>query len=193
LKKWFVCLLLGLLPCGCAGTQHTGHEREKSFSEIQGGHLIGWGEKRHISLTDKQLDEIAQYGVGISEEEKLVVYYSMSRKRGRGEVGNAFLVKGEGEHGPFELVVHIASNMIHDIHTIKNPKDYTGNSVINKDFLMQFIGKDLIFSFEFAKEEEDVLTTPAKIKPIGNAFVTSVKIAKEIRKWLVITKVANLN
>lgn len=157
------------------------------------GHILGWGEKRHIRLTEKQLDEIANYGIKIREDEKLVVYYSMSRKRGRGEVGKAFLVNGEGEYGTFELVVHIVSNMISDIHIVKNPKDNNDNPVINKDFLMQFIGKDLTFSFEFAKETEDVLTTPAKIKPIRNVPVTSVKVAKEFRKWLVITKVAKLN
>ncbi|MFQ5714892.1 MAG: hypothetical protein ACE5GU_12750, partial [Candidatus Scalinduaceae bacterium] len=68
-----------------------------------------------------------------------------------------------------------------------------GNPVINGDFLEQFIGKDLTSSFEFIKELENVITTPAKIKPIRNAPVTSVKIAKEFRKWLVITKVAKLN
>jgi hypothetical protein len=182
IKKCFLCLLLSLLPCGCADIHHAGHEQEKPFSEIRGGHLIGWGEKRHISLTEGQLDKIAQYGAKINEEEKLIVYYSMVKKRGRGEVGTAFVIKCEGEYGPFELVVHIASNMIHDIHIIKNPKNYTGNFVINKEFLEQFIGKDLTFSFEFAKDKEDVLTTPAKIKPIRNASVTSVKIAKAFRK-----------
>ena len=193
MKKWFVCLLLGLLPCGCADIQHAGHEQEKPFYEIQGGHLLGWGEKRHIRLTEEQLDEIANYGIKIREDEKLVVYYSMSRKRGRGEVGKAFLVNGEGEYGTFDLVVHIVSNMIHDIHIIKNPKDDTGNPVINGDFLEQFIGKDLTSSFEFIKELENMLTTPAKIKPIRNAPVTSEKIAKAFRKWLVITKVTKLN
>jgi hypothetical protein len=192
MKKWFVCLLLGLLPCGCADIQHTGHEQEKPLYEIQGGHLYGLVEKRHIRLTKEQLEEIAHYGIKIREDEKVIVYYSMARKRGRGEIGKAFLVNGEGEYGTFELVVHIVSNMIYDIHIIKNPKGYTENPVINKEFLEQFIGKDLTFSFKFAKEKEDVLTTPTKIKPIRNASVTSVKIAKEFRKWLVITKVANL-
>ena len=61
--------------------------------------------------------------------------------------------------------------------------------MINKDFIEQFIGKDPTSSFEVAKDSEDVLTTPAKIKPIRMAPITSEKIAKELKKWLAIAKI----
>ena len=190
MKKWFVCILLILLPCGCAETPHAEHGQEMALREIKKGHLFGWVEKQHVRLTDQQIDELARYGIKISEQEKTIVYYSMTTRRGRSEVEKAFPVKGEGEHGTFELSVDIGRTItIQEIHIIKNPKDCTGEPVINKDFIKQFIGKDLTSSFELAKESEDVLTTHSKIKPIKMAPITSEKIANELRKWLVIAKI----
>ncbi|MBM2834863.1 MAG: hypothetical protein HW406_2024 [Candidatus Brocadiaceae bacterium] len=190
MKKWFVGMLLILLPCGCAETPHTEHGQEMALHEMKKGHLFGWVEKQHVSLTDQQINELTQYGIEISKDEKIVVYYSMTARRGRSEVAKAFPVKGEGEHGLFELVVDVGRTiMIQEIHIVKNPKDCTGEPVINKDFIEQFIGKDLTSSFELAKESEDVLTTPAKIRPIRMAPITSEKIAKELRKWLAIAKI----
>jgi hypothetical protein len=190
MKKWFVCILLISLPCGCAETPHAEHGQELSLHEMKRGHLFGWVEKQHVSLTDQQIDELARYDINIGEPEKAVVYYSMTTRRGRSEMAKAFPVKGEGEHGPFELVVDVGRTiMIQEIHIVKNPKDCTGEPVINKDFIEQFIGKDLTFSFEVAKESEDVLTTPAKIRPIRMAPITSENIAKELRKWLAIAKI----
>ena len=190
MKKWFVCMLIILLPCGCAETPHTEHGQEMALHEMKKGHLFGWVEKQHVSLTDQQINELAQYGIEISKDEKIVVYYSMTARRGRSEVAKAFPVKGDGEHGLFELVVDVGRTiMIQEIHIVKNPKDCTGEPVINKDFIEQFIGKDLTSSFELAKESEDVLTTPAKIRPIRMAPITSENIAKELRKWLAIAKI----
>ena len=190
MKKWFVCMLIILLPCGCAETPHTEHGQEMALHEMKKGHLFGWVEKQHVSLTDQQINELAQYGIEISKDEKIVVYYSMTARRGRSEVAKAFPVKGDGEHGLFELVVDVGRTiMIQEIHIVKNPKDCTGEPVINKDFIEQFIGKDPTSSFELAKESEDVLTTPAKIRPIRMAPITSENIAKELRKWLAIAKI----
>lgn len=190
MKKWFVCILLISLPCGCAETPHTEHGQEMALHEMKKGHLFGWVEKQHVSLTDQQINELTQYGIEISKDEKIVVYYSMTARRGRSEVAKAFPVKGEGEHGLFELVVDVGRTiMIQEVHIVKNPKDCTGEPVINKDFIEQFIGKDLTSSFELAKESEDVLTTPAKIRPIRMAPITSENIAKELRKWLAIAKI----
>lgn len=72
---------------------------------------------------------------------------------------------------------------------MKNPTDRDGNPIIDGDFLEQFIGKDLTSSFELAKESEDVLTTPAKIRPIRMAPIISEKITKELKKWLVVAKI----
>lgn len=149
-----------------------------------------WVEKHHVRLTDQQIHELAQHGIEISEYEKIVVYYSMTTRRGRSEVEKAFLVKGEGEYGPFKLVVDIVRTVTtQEFHIIENPADNSGNSVIDRDFLNQYIGKDPTSSFEIAKESEDILTTPEKIKPIRNAPVTSEKITKELRKWLFIAKI----
>lgn len=190
MKKWFVCLLLISLPCGCTETPHAEHGQELSLHEMKKGHLFGWVEKQHVSLTDQQIDELARYGIKIGEPEKAVVYYSMTTRRGRSEMAKAFPVKGGGEHGPFELVVDVGRTiMIQEIHIVKNPKDCTGQPVINKDFIEQFIGKDPTSSFELAKEPEDALTTPAKIRPIKMAPITSEKIAMELRKWLAIAKI----
>jgi hypothetical protein len=161
--------------------------------EIKKDHPLGWIREQSICLTDKQINEIAQYGIEISTNEKTIVYYSLVRRRGRGGIGKAFVVKGEGEHGPFELVVDIGSDRIQEIHVVKNPVDCTGDSVINRDFIEQFIDKDLTFSFEIVKESEDVMTTPTKIKPIKMAPITSEMIAKELRKWLVIDKILKRN
>jgi len=189
-KKWFVCILLISLPCGCAETPHAEHGQEMALHEMKRGHLFGWVEKQHVSLTDQQIDELARYGIKIGEPEKAVVYYSMTTRRGRSEMAKAFPVKGEGEFGSFELVVDIDRTItIQEIHILKNPKDCTGQPVINKIFIEQFIGKDLTSSFELAKESEDVLTTPAKIRPIRMAPITSENIAKELRKWLAIAKI----
>ena len=193
MKKWFVCILLVSLPCGCAETPHAEHGQEMALHEMKKGHLFGWVEKQHVSLTDLQINELAQHGIEISTHEKTIVYYSLVRRRGRGGIGKAFVAKGEGEHGPFELVVDIGSGRIQEIHVVKNPIDCTGDSVINRDFIEQFIDKDLTFSFEIVKESQDVLTTPTKIKPIKMAPITSEKIAKELRKWLVIVRVLKLN
>src|SRR3990167_4451326 len=95
------------LPCGCAETPHTEHGQEMALHEMKKGHLFGWVEKQHVSLTDQQINELAQYGIEISKDEKIVVYYSMTARRGRSEVAKAFPVKGEGEHGLFELVVDV--------------------------------------------------------------------------------------
>ena len=190
MKKWFVGILLILLPCGCAETPHAEHGQEMALHEMKKGHLFGWVEKQHVSLTDHQINELAQNGIEIGEGEKTVVYYSMTTRRGRSEVAKAFPIKGEGEHGTFELSVDIGRTiMIQEIHIVKNPKGCTGEPVINKDFIEQFIGKDLTFSFELAKESENVQTTPVKIKPIKMATITSERIAKELRKWLVVAKI----
>ena len=190
MKKCFVCILLILLPCGCAETPHTEHGQEMALHEMKKGHLFGWVEKQHVSLTDQQINELAQYGIEISKNEKIVVYYSMTTRRGRSEVVKAFTVKGEGEHGLFELVVDVGRAIaIQEIHIVKNPVDRAGNPVIDRDFIEQFIGKDLTSSFELAKESEDVLTTPAKIRPIRMAPITSENIAKELIKWLAIAKI----
>lgn len=189
-RKWFVCTLLVLLPCGCAETPHAEHGQEMMLYEIKKDHLFGWVEKQHVSLTDQQIDELASYSIKIGEPEKTVIYYSMTTRRGRSEMAKAFPVKGEGEFGSFELVVDIDRTItIQEIHIVKNPKDCTGQPVINKNFIEQFIGKDLTSSFELAKESEDVLTTPAKIRPIRMAPITSENIAKELRKWLAIAKI----
>ena len=71
--------------------------------------------------------------------------------------------------------------------------DTERRQVLDRNFLMQFMGKDPTSSFELIKELENMLTTPAKIKPIKIAPITSEKIAKELKKWLVITKVLRLN
>ena len=190
MKKWFVCVLLISLPYGCAETPHAEHGQEMTLYEIKKGHPYGWVEKQHVRLTDQQIDELARYGITIGEPEKTVAYYSMTTRRGRSEVAKAFPVKGEGEHGLFELVVDIGRTiMIQEIHIVKNPRDCTGQPVINKDFIEQFIGKGLTSSFELAKESEDVLASPDKIRPIKNAPVTSEKIAKELRKWVIIAEI----
>ena len=190
MKKWFVCILLISLPCGCAETPHAGHGQEITLYEIKKNHPYQWVEKQHVSLTDQQIDELARYGIKTGEYEKTFVYYSMTTRRGRSEVEKSFPFKDEGEHGPFELIVDIGRNItIGEIHIIKNPIDRAGNPVIDRDFLEQFIGKDLTSSFELAKESDDVLTTPAKIRPIRMAPITSEKIAKELKKWLVIAKI----
>ena len=161
-----------------------------ALHEMKRGHLFGWVEKQHVSLTDQQIDELASYGIKIGEPEKTFVYYSMTTRRGRSEVEKSFLVNGEGEHGPFELVVDVGRDIaIQEIHIVKNPVDRAGNPVIDRDFLEQFIGKDLTFPFEVIKESEDVLTTPTKIRPIRNAPITTERIAKELKKWLVIAKI----
>ena len=193
MKKWFVGILLILLPCGCAETPHEDNDQEMQIYEIIKDHPLGWIREQHVSLTEQQINEIAQYGIEIGTNEKTIVYYSLVRRRGRGGIGKAFVVKSEGEHGHFELVVDIGSNRIQEIHVVKNPIDCTGYPVINRDFIEQFIDKDLTFSFELVKESQDVLTTPTKIKPIKMAPITSEKIAKELRKWLVIAKVLKLN
>ncbi|HHT9105726.1 MAG TPA: hypothetical protein ACFYD7_07630 [Candidatus Wujingus californicus] len=189
MEKWFVCILLVSLLCGCAETQHTEHGQELALHEMKKGHLFGWVEKQHVRLTDQQIDELARYAIKISEQEKTIVYYSMTTRRGRSEVEKAFPVKGEGEYGSFELVVDIGRDIaIQEIHIVKNPVDRAGNPVIDRDFLEQFIGKNPTSSFELAKKSEDVLTTPVKIKPIKMAPITSEKIAKELNKWLIIAK-----
>lgn len=189
MKKWFICILLILLPCGWAEIPHAGHDQEMQLCEIKKGHPLGWIKEQYICLTDKQINEIAQYGIEIGTNEKTIVYYSLVRRRGRGEIGKAFVIRGEGEHGPFELVVDIDSGRIQEMHVIKNPNDCTGEPVINRDFLEQFMGKDLTSSFELAKESEDVLATPAKVRPIKMAPVASEKIAKELRKWLAVAEI----
>lgn len=190
MKKWFVGLLLILSPCGCAEIPRAEHGQEMALHEMKKGHLFWWVEKQHVSLTDQQIDELARYGIKIGEPEKTVVYYSMARRRGRSEMAKAFPVKGEGEYGHFELVVDVGRTItIQEIHIIKNPTHYCGEPIINKDFIEQFIGKDLTFSFELAKESDDPITAPTKIKPIGMAPITSEKIVKELEKWLVIAKI----
>ncbi len=72
IKKWFACLLLGLLPCGCADVQHAGHEQKKPFYEIERDHPLGLVQKEHLRLTDSQMGKITQYGVKISEEERII-------------------------------------------------------------------------------------------------------------------------
>jgi hypothetical protein len=193
MKKWFVCLLLGLLPCGCADIQHTGHEQEKPFYKIEKEHPLGLVEKKRHHLTDRQIEKIAQYGVEISEEERMFVYYHLERKRGGYETGKAFIIEDEGEFGPFELIVDIGHYRIREIHVVKNPVDTEGRPVLDRNFLMQFMGKNPSSTFELAVEVEYALTTPDKIQPIKIAPITSEKIAKELKKWLVITKVLRLN
>jgi len=189
-KKWFVYILLILLPCGCAEIPHAEHGQEMTLYEAKRGHLFGRVEKQHVRLTDRQIEELARYGINIGEPEKTVVYYSMTTRRGRSEVAKAFPVKGEGEYGPFELVVDIGRNItIEEIHILKNPVDPNRNPIIDKDFIEQFIGKDITSSFEVVKESEDMLKTPVKIKPIKTAPITSEKIAKDLRKWLAIAKI----
>ena len=190
MKKWFVCLLLVSLPCGCAEIPHAEHGQELSLYDIKKYHSYQWVEKHHVQLTDQQMNELAQQSIEISEYERTIVYYSMTTRRGRSEVEKAFLVEGKGEYGPFKLIIDLGRTLtIQEIHIIENPVDHTGNPVNDGDFIEQFIGKDVTSSFEVAIKSEDVLATPVKIKPIGNAPITSEKIAKELRKWLVVAKI----
>ncbi|GAN34902.1 MAG: hypothetical protein DYG83_09370 [Candidatus Brocadia sp. AMX2] len=190
MKKWLVCILLVSLPCGCAETPHAEHGQELNLYEIRKNHPYQWVEKHHVQLTDQQKNELAQHGIEIGESEETIVYYSMTTRRGRSEVEKAFLAQGEGECGHFKLMVDIERSItIEEIHIIENPADQTGTHCINNDFLEQFIGKDLNSSFEVAKEPGDTRTTPDRIRPIKNAPITSEKIAKELRKWLVISKI----
>lgn len=190
MKKWFVCILLIILLCGCAETPHAEHSQELTLYEIRKDHPYQRIEKHHVQLTDQQISELSQDGIEISEDEKIVVYYSMTTRRGRSELEKAFLVKGEGEHGTFMLVVDIGRTItIQELHIVKNLAGLVGEPIIDKDFLDQFIGKDMTSSFEIAKESEDVFTTPIKIRPIRSAPITSEKIAKELKKWLVIAKI----
>lgn len=190
MKNWFVCILLILLSCGCAETPHAEHGQEMALHEMKKGHLFWWIEKQHVSLTDRQIDELARYGINIGEPEKAVVYYSMTTRRGRSEMIKAFPVKGEGEYGRFKLVVDVGRTItIQEIHIIKSPTHSCGDPIINKDFIEQFIGKDLTFPFELAKESEDQITAPTKIRPIRMAPITSEKITKELKKCLVIAKI----
>ena len=48
MKKWFVCILLILLPCGCAETPHAEHGQEVTLYEAKQEHLFGWVEKQVI-------------------------------------------------------------------------------------------------------------------------------------------------
>lgn len=190
MKNWFAHLLLVSLPYGCAETPHVEHGQELTLYEIKKNHPYQWVEKHHVRLTDQHMNELAQHDIELTEEEKTIVYYSMTTRRGRSEVEKAFLVKGEGEYGPCKLVVDIGRTItIQEFHIIENPVDCTENPIIDGDFLDQFIGKDVTSSFEIAKESEDMFTTPAKIRPIRNAPITSEKIAKELRKWLIIAKI----
>ncbi|MFO0794339.1 MAG: inositol-3-phosphate synthase [Candidatus Brocadiaceae bacterium] len=188
-KNQLVCILLILLPCGCAEMPHVDHVQELNLYEIKKNHPYWWVEKQHIRLTDQHIDELAHYGIKIAEFERTIIYYSMTTRRGRSEVEKAFLIKGKGEYGPFELIVDIDRTItIQEIHIVKNPTNNTGNPVITGDFIEQFLRKDLTFSFELSKESEDVLTAPDKVKPIRSAPITSEKITKELKKWLVIAK-----
>lgn len=190
MKKWFVYILHILLLCGCAEVPHVQHGQELALYEVKKSHPYQWVEKHHVRLTDQQIHELARHGIEISEDERIAVYYSMTTRRGRSEVEKAFLVKGDGEYGPFKLVVDIGRAItIQEFHIAENPVDNSGNPIIDKDFLNQYIGKDPVSSFEIAKESEDILTTPEKIKPIRNAPVTSEKIARELRKLLLIAKI----
>lgn len=193
MKNLFVFILLIILPCGCSGLQQTGNDQNLILSEIKKDHPLGKTEMRIINLTDDQLKKISQYGITINEDDRSVTYYSMSKRRSRGAIGKAFLVKDQGEYGEFKLALHVDCDTVHDIHILKNPEDQNGSPVINTDFIQQFLGKNLNSSFEIAKELDDVLTTPAKIKPIKDAPVTSQKIAESFRKWLVISKVIEGN
>jgi len=178
---------------GCSELQSIEDKQELTLYETKKDHPPGTVEKRQSILTEKQLEVIVRYGVKISEGENPIIYYSMTKRRGRDDMGKGFLIKGEGEYGSFELVVHIVDNTVPDIHIIKGTEDQTGYPFINRAFIEQFRGKDDTSSFEFAKDLEDILSTPAKIRPIRNAPVTSEKITEGLRKWLVVTNVAKLS
>ncbi|MCF6155084.1 MAG: hypothetical protein E3K36_07485 [Candidatus Brocadia sp.] len=190
MKKWFACILFVSLPCGCAEAPHAGHGQEMTLYEIKKQHPYLWVEKHHVYLSEQQMNELTRQGIEIGEGERTVVYYSMTTRRGRSEVEKAFPVRGEGEHGPFELIVDIERTIaIQEIHIVKNPADRDGNPVIDNDFIEQFIGKDVTSSFEVIKGSEDVFTTPTKIRSIRNAPITSERIAKELRKCLAVAKI----
>lgn len=193
MKKFFAYMLLIFLPCGCSGIQSTVEDQQRLINEISRSHLLGTLEERQINLTDVQLEKISQYGITISEKDRSVTYYSMSKRRARGAIGEMFLVKDQGEYGEFELALHLDCGTVYDIHILKNPENQNRNPVINTDFIQQFLGKNLNSSFEIAKGINDVLTTPIKIKPINNAPITSKKIVDSVRKLLVISKVIEGN
>ncbi len=193
MKKFLVFILLAILPCGCSELQDRESDRLLDINEIKRDHPLGKTEKRQINLTDDQLKKISQYGIEFNDDDRSVTYYSMSKRRSRGAIGKTFIVKDQGEYGKFELAFHTAGNIVHDIHILKNPLDQDGSPVINTDFIKQFLGKTVNSSFEIAKEVDDFLTLPAKIRPIRNAPVTSQKITESLRKWLVISKVIGGN
>lgn len=83
MKKWFACSLLILLPSGCAETSHAEHGQELTLYEIRKDHPYQWVEKHHAQLTDQQIGELSQHGIELSKDEKTVVYYSMTTRRGR--------------------------------------------------------------------------------------------------------------
>lgn len=190
-KLIILCLLITPLLYGCSGLQFE-YNQDLTLRALEKDHPLGDIDKRQFLLTEKQFNEIVQYGVKIGEDEKLIEYYSMTRSREYGVLGDGFLIKGEGEYGSFELICHVLDNRVYQMHIFKTPVDQTGKPVIHMGFVKQFLGKDYTYSFELVKDIDDLLSTPVKIRPIKNAPITSEKIAEEVRKWLVITKVAKL-
>lgn len=58
-------------------------------------------------------------------------------------------------------------------------------SVINREFLSQFIGKSLRDSFEIAKTPDDLLFVPSKIKPMRENIPLSEKIANVVKEIII--------
>jgi hypothetical protein len=145
---------------------------------------------RNLTLQQSQLiNEI--YGEEISHEGELIAYYQARARKPLRHRANIFIVHAGGELGQLDILVSTTGRWIETI-MIKDSPELDGKPVIPNEFIEQFIGRSLANSWELAQNPSDLVTLPAKIRPITGYPRTSKEITNAIRKVLVWARVLQI-
>lgn len=178
----FILILSGGGPLAATGEAIGGEISLKDAAKIHpGSPLI----KRTRTLAPGESEQINRlYGAPIAKAGGRIAYYEARRRiypvnDGRSVFlkGNIFLIREAGESGPLKVSVSVLNGRVKRLLV-------EGDPAVSEEFLSQFIGRSLEHSFEIAKEPSDLLTVPAKVRPMAKAPQDSRAVADAVKRAL---------
>ncbi len=173
-----ILLIAGLIGCNAVAPKRVVSSRSlHKFSRRSRYEL------RKVTLTKTQQEKINQILDNQIPVEEVVKYYNVRKWKGQGVTGDVFVISGKAAYGSYKILALVRQRsivaLVQDKPVLKN-----GYSVINQEFLGQFVGKTLEQPFEVASSLNDVLQTPTKVRPIANEVELSKEIALKVKKAL---------
>lgn len=117
----------------------------------------------------------------------MIGYYVVTRlpKRLTGDTGTVFLEPVRADHGTLSLLVSVRGGAPQRLAV----RDGSADVALPHEFLDQFIGRDLEHSYEVGRDLDAFHRVPSPLAPIEGQMEFSERIAKAVRKILVIAEV----